>query len=62
MGFLGLRTARSLGLASCFSLLILPALPAAAKPNVLEVEVGPIWNQMDAQGKCQDAARKVGGS
>lgn len=62
MGSFGLLTAPSLGLASSFALLILAASPAAAKPNVVEVEVGPIWNQMDAERKCPDAARKAGGS
>lgn len=31
--------------------------------NVVEnVEVGPIWNQMDAQSKCPDAAKANGGA
>lgn len=39
------------------------AAPAAAKSsdNVKRVEVGPIWNQQDAKGKCDKAARKAGG-
>ena len=40
--------------------LLLASAPAAAKPR--EVEAGPIWNQMDAERKCPQAARKAGGS
>jgi hypothetical protein len=29
--------------------------------GVRSIEVGPIWNQMDAERKCPDAARKAGG-
>jgi hypothetical protein len=29
--------------------------------KVKSVEVGPIWNQMDAERKCTDAARRMGG-
>ena len=43
--------------------LILAGAPAAAKSkdNVLRIEAGPIWNQQDAKGKCDKAARKAGG-
>jgi hypothetical protein len=30
--------------------------------GVRSIEVGPIWNQMDADRKCPDAARKEGGT
>lgn len=33
---------------------------AAAKDQ--EVEAGPIWNQMDADRKCPEVARKAGGT
>jgi hypothetical protein len=39
---------------------LLNAAPAAAK--VRSIEVGPIWNQMDADQKCPKAARKAGGT
>jgi hypothetical protein len=42
--------------------LFLGSTPAAAKHGVREVEVGPIWNQMDAERKCQKAARDAGGT
>ena len=38
------------------------ASPASAKHGVKSVEVGPIWNQMDAERKCPEAARKAGGT
>jgi rubredoxin len=40
------------------------AAPAAAKQSGKgkPVEVGPIWNQMDANRKCPDAARARGGT
>ena len=43
---------------------LLIAMPAAAKPGgkVKQVEVGPIWNQADAEVKCAKAARKAGGT
>ena len=56
------RFARSIGFAAALPILLLAAAPAAAKPGVRAVEVGPIWNQMDADRKCPDAARKAGGS
>jgi hypothetical protein len=38
---------------------------AAAEPksrdNKLKIDVGPIWNQVDAETKCRKAARKAGG-
>jgi hypothetical protein len=39
------------------------ATPGAAKSRdaALRIEVGPIWNQQDAKGKCDKAARKAGG-
>ena len=37
--------------------LLLASAPAAAKPR--EVEAGPIWNQMDAERKCPEAARQA---
>lgn len=40
--------------------LFLGSTPAAAKDRM--VEVGPIWNQMDAERKCPEAARKAGGT
>jgi hypothetical protein len=40
--------------------LLLNAAPAFAK--VRSIEVGPIWNQMDADQKCPKAARKAGGT
>ena len=63
MGIFHHRIARSIGFTAAFSILILVAAsPAAAKFGVHAVEVGPIWNQMDANRKCSDAARKAGGS
>ena len=62
MGIFHHRIARSVGFAAALPILILAAAPATAKPGVRAVEVGPIWNQMDAQRKCPDAARKAGGS
>ena len=56
------RTAPRIGLAVALPILVLAAMPAAAKPGVRSVEVGPIWNQMDAQRKCPEAARKAGGA
>lgn len=41
--------------------LLLGSTPAAAKHGVREVEVGSIWNQMDADRKCPKAARDAGG-
>jgi hypothetical protein len=40
--------------------LILASAPAAARERM--VEVGPIWNDMDAQRKCAEAARQAGGA
>ncbi|MGH6729673.1 MAG: mannan-binding protein, partial [Sphingomicrobium sp.] len=44
--------------------LLVIAMPAAAKPggSGRMVEVGPIWNQADAEVKCAKAARKAGGT
>jgi hypothetical protein len=42
--------------------LLLIASPAAAKHGVRQVEVGPIWNQMDAEKKCRKAARDTDGT
>lgn len=38
------------------------AASTAAAARERSVEVGPIWNQMDAQRKCPEAARRVGGT
>ena len=41
--------------------LLLLSAPASAR-RVKTVEVGPIWNQMDADRKCPRAAREAGGT
>lgn len=38
----------------------LASTPAAAKQR--SVDVGPIWNQMDADRKCPKAAQRAGGT
>jgi len=40
--------------------IFLASAPAAARHR--SVEVGPIWNQMDANRKCPEAARRAGGT
>ena len=40
--------------------LLLGSAPAAAK--VRPVEAGPIWNQVDAERKCLELARRSGGT
>jgi hypothetical protein len=40
-----------------FALVLLAASPAAARA----IEAGPIWNQADAQAKCQVVAASWGG-
>lgn len=42
------------------AVLLLLSAPAVAK--VHSIEVGPIWNQMDAEQKCPKAAHKAGGT
>jgi rubredoxin len=42
--------------------LLLSSTPAAAKHGVKSIEVGPIWNNMDAQHKCPKAAAREGGT
>ncbi len=42
--------------------LFLAPTSAAAKHGVKSVEVGPIWNQMDADRKCPKAAHNSGGT
>ena len=42
--------------------LFLAPTPAVAKKKVKSIEVGPIWNQADAEKKCPKAARKAGGT
>lgn len=56
-----LQHRRSMSLAA-LPILILAAGPAPAKSGVRSIEVGPIWNQFDAERKCPDAARKAGGT
>ena len=34
---------------------------AKSKNDTLRIEVGPIWDQRDAKGKCDKAAHKAGG-
>ena len=46
--------------AAASAALLLASAPAAAK--VRPVEAGPIWNQVDAERKCSEAARSVGGT
>lgn len=43
-------------------ILLFVGSPAAARHGVREVEVGPIWNQMDAERKCPKAASEAGGT
>lgn len=52
----------ALSVAAATAALLLGATPATAKHGVRDVEVGPIWNQMDAQHKCPKAAREAGGT
>jgi phospholipase C len=52
----------SISCAAAPAALLLYSTPAAAKHGVREVEVGPIWNQMDAERKCPQAARAAGGT
>lgn len=40
--------------------IFLASTPAAARQR--SVEVGPIWNQVDADRKCREAARREGGA
>ncbi len=42
--------------------LLLSSVPAEARHGFRDVEVGPIWNDMDAQRKCPKAARDLGGT
>lgn len=42
--------------------LLLTSAPAMAKKKVKSVEVGPIWNQADAERKCRKVARKYDGT
>jgi rubredoxin len=56
------HSALPIALATAFPILILAAAPVAAKHGVRSIEVGPIWNQMDAERKCPDAARRAGGT
>jgi rubredoxin len=56
-----LQHRRSMSLAA-LPILIFAAGPAPAKSGVRSIEVGPIWNQFDAERKCPDAARRAGGS
>jgi hypothetical protein len=38
----------------------LTSAPASARQGVKSIDVGPIWNQMDADRKCSKAAREAG--
>ena len=62
MGIISNRIARAIGFTSALPLLMFGTSSAVAKPGVRAVEVGPIWNQMDAQRKCPEAAREAGGT
>ena len=42
--------------------LLLSSTPAAARHGVKPIEAGPIWNDMDANRKCPDVARRAGGT
>jgi hypothetical protein len=57
-------TALSIVCAAASAALFLSSTPAAARHggHGREVEVGPIWNQMDAERKCPQAARAAGGT
>jgi hypothetical protein len=37
------------------------AAESKSRDNRLKIDVGPIWNQADAESKCRKAARKAGG-
>ena len=56
------RISLPIGFAAALPFLLLAAVPTSAKSGVRSIEVGPIWNQMDAERKCPDAARKAGGT
>ena len=47
-------------IAAASGALALGSTAATAKER--EVEAGPIWNQMDAERKCPEVARRAGGS
>lgn len=52
----------SIAFATASTALFLLSTPAAARHDVRSIEVGPIWNQMDADRKCPEAARRAGGT
>lgn len=54
--------ALSIVCAAAPAMLLINSASAAAKHGVRDVEVGPIWHQMDAERKCPKAARDVGGT
>ena len=51
-----------IGLATGLSVLMFSASPAASEPRARGVQAGPIWNQIDAEQKCPDVARRAGGT
>jgi hypothetical protein len=53
--------ALSIVFAAASGAVLLNSAPAGAKHGVQEIEVGPIWNQMDAERKCPQAASRAGG-
>jgi len=55
-----IRSGISLSIAGAAAALLASA-PAAAKHGDRWVDAGPIWNQFDADRKCPNVARDVGG-
>lgn len=49
------------GAALCLAILWAAPAEAKSKHDTLRIDVGPIWNQADAESKCRKAARKAGG-
>lgn len=62
MGFFHHRLARLVGLCAISLIIMLRASPAVAASSPRTVKIGPIWNQIDAEKKCPDAARRAGGT
>ncbi len=53
---------RAIGQAAiCIAILWGAPAQAKSKADKLRIDVGPIWNQADAESKCRKAARKAGG-
>lgn len=62
MGVFYYRVARWLSVLAALPTLMLAVSPAAAEPGARGVQAGPIWNQIDAEKKCPDVARRAGGT